>query len=529
MKKILFLFLSITISSLAQIKDAKFYYDYAVDSIFENDTRLSIEYLTKAIELDSTESKFYFYRSIAWDRLGFNNNSLNDINKAIELKPDKPNYYQWKAVYLYEFSASTDLNYQNIEDIDSMVLARHKLALETISKGIKLDSSYYSYPWLKAVILEKLGRYEDALEVYKSLENNSGGVNYGEKIFELNTFLNDKNSIKYNRQSGFYPYQPLSVKDSLNYPIKIDVEFNLNDIKFLNEDENFIDVDFQLAFYSSFPANYIKNSLVEISFTEDIDTLTVGDLRKSVSVNTLDNSKEIEEGIYISSINKFMFYSNSGNSKIYHNWEMRDFPFDTQIIEIPVQFYLDSSIVEVRDFSLYKKNNIAPSLQEGIVISDTKFVKQYIASETSDIDSFSPTEYRNAVYPVVKYQIQLTRSGSLLFIKLFLGTFLAFIMSLSAFTIKKRNFGSRIDVSVGALFIAVGNKYFVESVTPMVQVLTKADIINNLSLLLIIMNVVFIVAQHRSDINIGKFEDSHFTLKFSSILLAILVFLTIIS
>ena len=102
-------------------------------------------------------------------------------------------------------------------------------------------------------------------------------------------------------------------------------------------------------------------------------------------------------------------------------------------------------------------------------------------------------------------------------------------MSLSAFTIRKANFGSRIDVSVGALFIAVGNKYFVESVTPMVQVLTKADIINNISLLLIIMNVVFIVAQHRTDINIGKFEDSHFTLKFSSTLLAFLVFLTILA
>ena len=536
MKKILFLFLSITISSLAQIKDAKFYYDYAVDSIFENDTRLSIEYFTKAIELDSSESKFYFQRSKAWNELKYRINSLNDINRAIELEPDKAVYYLWKMLYLYESDYTTELVYQNITDLDSLVPARYRLALETISKGMKLNSTADVYKWGEAVLLEKLGQYEDALEVYKYLNNNYSDngldLNFGDfeqKILELNSFLNDKNNIKYERQVGYYPYQGLTIKDSLEYPIKIDVEFNLKDIKFLDEDENFVDVDFQLAFYSSFPANYIKNSLVDISQKVSGDTLTVGDLSERVVINSLDDSKKIYEGNYIDNINRFMFYSDSGTSKVYHNWEMRDFPFDTQILEIPIDFYLDSSIVELRDFFLYDKNNFAPSLQEGITISDTKFVKQYNPSESSDIDVFSPTEYRNSVYPVVKYQIELTRSGSLLFIKLFLGTFLAFVMSLSAFTIKKRNFGSRIDVSVGALFIAVGNKYFVESVTPMVQVLTKADIINNLSLLLIIMNVVFIVAQHRSDINIGKFEDSHFTLKFSSILLAILVFLTIIS
>ena len=144
------------------------------------------------------------------------------------------------------------------------------------------------------------------------------------------------------------------------------------------------------------------------------------------------------------------------------------------------------------------------------------------------MEDFSPNVTRNVTFPTVVYEIIVSRSGSLLFIKLFLGTFLAFIMSLSAFTISKRNFPSRIDVSVGALFIAVGNKYFVESTTPMVQILTKADIINNISLLLIIMNVVFIISQHRKDINIGKFEDSKFTLKFSAALLAALVFITII-
>ena len=165
-------------------------------------------------------------------------------------------------------------------------------------------------------------------------------------------------------------------------------------------------------------------------------------------------------------------------------------------------------------------------LAKGQSVDEVNFYVEYL--NTGETAKFTPTETRNIVNPVGVFEIVIGRSGSLLFVKLFLGTFLAFIMSLSAFTIRKRNFGTRIDVSVGALFIAVGNKYFVESVTPLAQVLTKADIINNLSLLLIILNVVFIIAQHRSDVNFGKFEDSYFTLKFSAALLSILVVLTIL-
>ena len=77
MKKILFLFLSITISSFAQIKDAYYYNNAVYDSIWEKDPRLSIEYLTKAIELDSNDAVFYYNRSKAWNKLGYRINSLN--------------------------------------------------------------------------------------------------------------------------------------------------------------------------------------------------------------------------------------------------------------------------------------------------------------------------------------------------------------------------------------------------------------------------------------------------------------------
>ena len=48
---------------------------------------------------------------------------------------------------------------------------------------------------------------------------------------------------------------------------------------------------------------------------------------------------------------------------------------------------------------------------------------------------------------------------------------------------------------------------------PAIQVLTKADIINNLVIIFIIINIFIVIGQHMKDIDLGKFEKN----KFSSI------------
>ena len=80
---------------------------------------------------------------------------------------------------------------------------------------------------------------------------------------------------------------------------------------------------------------------------------------------------------------------------------------------------------------------------------------------------------------------------------------------------------TRIDLSVGAIFGAIGNKYFVESTTPAIQVLTKADLINNLVIVMVLFNVVLIIMQNNNKINFWKFEDSKFALTFSGLTMLI--------
>jgi hypothetical protein len=70
-----------------------------------------------------------------------------------------------------------------------------------------------------------------------------------------------------------------------------------------------------------------------------------------------------------------------------------------------------------------------------------------------------------------------------------------------------------VTLSLGGIFGAVGNKYFVENSMPSLQVLTKADLINNLVIIFIIINIFIVICQFTPKISIWKFESN----KFSSI------------
>ena len=254
--------------------------------------------------------------------------------------------------------------------------------------------------------------------------------------------------------------------------------------------------------------------------------MDIADISDRLIINTEKSEIKSDSSYYDVLKNRYNYLIRKSTHQFSHNFKLRDFPFDTQKIKIRVTIDEDSTVYAFDSNKLTSKIGTLVGLQDGYNVENIYFDLGY--EKNYKVESFKPGEDRNIVNPYADVVIEIKRSGSLLFIKLFLGTFLAVLMSLSTFYINKRNFGSRIDVSVGALFICVGNKYFVESVTPIAQVLTKADIINNISLILIIANVLLVIGQHKPEIKLGKFEDSKYALKFSSISFFVILLLTII-
>ena len=67
-----------------------------------------------------------------------------------------------------------------------------------------------------------------------------------------------------------------------------------------------------------------------------------------------------------------------------------------------------------------------------------------------------------------------------------------------------------------------------ESTIPSVQILTKADMINNMILLLLIVNVLIVIVQNNEKINFGLLEKNKIAMIFSGVTFIILNTLIVI-
>tara|TARA_B110000908_G_scaffold169872_1_gene227969 strand:+ start:724 stop:1866 length:1143 start_codon:yes stop_codon:yes gene_type:complete len=342
--------------------------------------------------------------------------------------------------------------------------------------------------------------------------------NVNEKIL-LNHFVND--TINYKSSGEYFPYLKLSKDDSLNIPYTYDIEIFLRKIEDFDIKNSYFYATFDVAAYSQYDSLYITKNKEEIEITPSVDFRL--DYKESdelyVSSYVYDG---LVEGVS-DSIGNYSHYQYTGyvESVFLHNWNLKNYPFDTQELEIRFTSFHDTSLVKLTPSKIYPSsfNKKMRTLKEGYVINQIKSFNEYIESNAT-IET-GPNEERYTVNDNLVFNIVIDRDGSFLYFKLFLGTFLSFLISYLVFFIPIKDFESRMTLSVGGIFGAVGNRYFVESFMPGVQVLTKADLINNLIISLIVMNIIIVIAQHNKNINFGFLEKNRNSAIFSALLFII--------
>ena len=231
----------------------------------------------------------------------------------------------------------------------------------------------------------------------------------------------------------------------------------------------------------------------------------------------------IDDSLY----NQYAYVSEIEND-FFHNWNLRDFPFDTQ--ELKIEFISSRDTSEV---ILKQSENFPPDYNKSISDLKEGYKIVGITSESSfyesPFDQISDSETkRKKIFSKLTFKVLVDRSGSWLFIKLFLGSFLSFFISWIVFMIPLKEFESRIGLSVGAIFGAIGNRYFVDSAMSNVQVLTKADLINNLVLILLVFNILIVILQQSKEYSIPYLENNSNAMKISAIALALFTFFIMI-
>jgi len=211
-----------------------------------------------------------------------------------------------------------------------------------------------------------------------------------------------------------------------------------------------------------------------------------------------------------------------------HNWNLRNYPFDKQQLKFKFITTVDTSIIRLRPSKKFPStfNNSMDNLKDGFNIKSIEYNYSY-NTDQSDLILVSPNNVRGIVTESFEIILNLDRKGSWLFLKLFMGGILSFLISCLVFLIPVTEFESKITLAVGAIFGAIGNRYFVDSVLPGVQVFTKADAVSNLVVLMVVFNILIMILQH-SNKNYFRFFQSPQNALFYTIYTFIILFVAIL-
>lgn len=203
---------------------------------------------------------------------------------------------------------------------------------------------------------------------------------------------------------------------------------------------------------------------------DSLDPLRTVDIINAKELNTSLDDIETKEGI--------IWAAQKYKAEIKSPWNIENFPFDKQYLKLQAEESIGdtSSLV----FTVDKQNSAYDS---AINISGWEIVDFSINSRprTYNTTYGDPELSGESTYPLAEIIFVIQRDGWSLFIKLFTGVYVAFLISLMVFFIDPVDVDPRFGLSVGGLFAAVGNKYIVDSILPETTIFTLVDKVHDIT------------------------------------------------
>ena len=311
--------------------------------------------------------------------------------------------------------------------------------------------------------------------------------------------------------------------DTVSFPIVYNFELFLDDIYNLDLKNDYF-------FSKLFLANYLDyDSLVLRNNGKVYSTLPKDNFRLKYQLGDESYFSEwnyqgfIKDSLY----NQYSYVSEVENNFV-HVWDLRSYPFDEQKLKIEFISFRDTSEVILKPSKNFPPsyNKSISDLKDGYNIVGISSEVSYYESPFDQISEGGVN--RKKIFSKLTFNIEIDRAGSWLFIKLFIGSFLSFFISWIVFMIPLKEFESRIGLSVGAIFGAIGNRYFVDSTMPNIQILTKADLLNSLILILLVFNILIVILQANKNFNFPYLENNSNAMKVSAISLIVITTLILI-
>ena len=200
------------------------------------------------------------------------------------------------------------------------------------------------------------------------------------------------------------------------------------------------------------------------------------------------NAKSVEKpDVLVDTINGKTWVLMKMKSVMKQSWNVNDYPFDEQHINVSIEntmydknwlvYEIDSAGStfapamtvdgwKIKDFHVYRGANVY----------NTAFGDPRVISTKSEYDTFN-------------IKMTLERDAMGLFMKIFLGMYIAFFIGSISFFIDVKEVESRFALPVGGLFAAVGNKYIIDSLLPETSDYTLVDTLHSITFLFIFFTI----------------------------------------
>ncbi|HTH55972.1 MAG TPA: hypothetical protein VL728_07985 [Cyclobacteriaceae bacterium] len=193
-------------------------------------------------------------------------------------------------------------------------------------------------------------------------------------------------------------------------------------------------------------------------------------------VNQLDitNAKSMDQPqILDDSLNGRKYSMLKMKCTMKENWNVEDFPFDSQHLKIQIEnsLYDRSSLVFRPDAKGSKFD--ADEALAGWDIRNFKVEAIDNVYETGFGDNRPGKE--NQVFSAFVISMDIDRNAWGLFLKIFVGMYIAFLIAMVSFAPHPGELEPRFGLPVGGLFAAVGNKYIIDSILPESTTFTLVD------------------------------------------------------
>ena len=171
------------------------------------------------------------------------------------------------------------------------------------------------------------------------------------------------------------------------------------------------------------------------------------------------------------------------------SWNVGDFPFDKQLLMVRVE-----NTVYDKSKLIFKADTLGSIFDSSLTVDGWTITGFRVNTGISRYNTaFGDPSYKEqkSEYSHFDINITLERNAWGLFFKLFMGMYIAFLISSVSFIISPEEVEPRFGLPVGGLFAAVGNKYIIDSLLPETSEFTLVDSLHTITFMFIFFTVAF--------------------------------------